>query len=160
MIIVLFGQPCSGKTTLSKKINGWLKSLPRKVNLHFMDGDSFRKIFSNKDYSREGRIRNLSLASVVAHYEHSLNEVVLMSFVYPYREAREYLDDLTDHDVMWIYTYYDTMLHQRGREAFHVEDFEHPGEDEADLILNTGTLSEQECLDEIIKKFKEKYPNF
>ncbi len=160
MIIVIYGQPCSGKTTLSKKLNGWLKSQSRRINLHFMDGDSFRKIFANKDYSREGRNRNLQLASVVAHYEHSLNEVVLMSFVYPYKEAREYLNELTGHDVMWVYTYYDTMLHQRGRESFHVADFEHPEENEADLILNTGSMSEQECLEEIVKTFQKKYPNF
>jgi adenylylsulfate kinase-like enzyme len=160
MIIVIYGQPCSGKTTLSKKLNGWLKSQSRRINLHFMDGDSFRKIFANKDYSREGRNRNLQLASVVAHYEHSLNEVVLMSFVYPYKEAREYLNELTGHDVMWVYTYYDTMLHQRGRESFHVADFEHPAENEADLILNTGSMSEQECLEEIVKTFQKKYPNF
>jgi hypothetical protein len=41
-----------------------------------------------------------------------------------------------------------------------VADFEHPAENEADLILNTGSMSEQECLEEIVKTFQKKYPNF
>lgn len=160
MIIVLFGQPCSGKTTLSKKVNNWIKSQPSRKNLHFMDGDSFRRIFQNKDYSRQGRIKNLELASVVSHYEHSLNDVVLLSFVYPYRESREFLNELVDHDTMWIYLYYDTILHERGRESFHVGDFDLPSEDEVDLVLNTGILTEEECLEKITNEFNKKYPNF
>ena len=160
MIIVFFGQPCSGKTTLSKKLNSWIQSLPVRKKLHFLDGDSFRKIFSNKDYTRNGRVKNLELASVVSHYEHSMNDIVLMSFVYPYRESREFLNEISGYDVMWIYNYYDTKIHLRGREDFHVQDFEHPEEDEVDLILNTGSLSESECLKEIIEAINKKYPNF
>jgi len=160
MIIVLFGQPCSGKTTLSKKLNSWIKSHPKRTNLHFLDGDSFRRVFSNKDYTRQGRIKNLNLASVVSHYEHSLNDVVLMSFVYPYQEAREYLNEIAEGDVMWIYLHYDTTLEERGRETFHVPDFEYPEEEDVDLILNTGALSEEDCLDLIVQKFLNKYPKF
>jgi adenylylsulfate kinase-like enzyme len=156
MIIVLFGQPCSGKTTLSKKLNSWIKAQPKRRNLHFLDGDSFRRVFSNKDYTRQGRIKNLNLASVVAHYEHSLNDVVLMSFVYPYQEARQYLNELADGNVMWIYLHYDPTLDERGRESFHVQDFEYPEEEEVDLILNTGALTEEECLDLIVQKFLNK----
>ena len=54
MIVVLFGQPCSGKTTLAK---GILKYLGPRYTEH-IDGDKLRELFANKDFSREGRVRN------------------------------------------------------------------------------------------------------
>ena len=57
MIVVLFGQPCSGKTTLAKELKAYN-----------VDGDKLRTIFTNKDYSKEGRIKNLNRASDIAHY--------------------------------------------------------------------------------------------
>jgi hypothetical protein len=83
-----------------------------------------------------------------------------MSFVYPYQEAREYLNEIAEGDVMWIYLHYDTTLEERGRETFHVPDFEYPEEEDVDLILNTGALSEEDCLDLIVQKFLNKYPKF
>lgn len=164
MIIVFFGQPCSGKTTLSKKFHLWIKSHGQRTGVknkvHFLDGDSFRKIFANKDYSREGRIRNLNLASSVALYEHSLNDIVLMSFVYPYAEARSYLNEISQGEVMWIYLHYDPMLEERGRESFHVQNFEYPEPEDVDLILNTGSLSEAECVKEISALFRKKCPDY
>ena len=50
MIIVLFGQPHSGKTTLAKQF----------PSSRTIDGDELRELFANKDYSKEGRIRNLN----------------------------------------------------------------------------------------------------
>jgi adenylylsulfate kinase-like enzyme len=160
MIIVLFGQPCSGKTTISKRINHWLRSQPGKCRIHFMDGDSFRRIFTNKDYSRDGRMRNLNLASHIAHYEHSLNDVVLMSFIYPYKESRSFLDDLTDHDIMWVHLHYDTENDQRGRENFHVTDFDIPETHEIDVSIDTTLKSEDECFEEIKNTFMTKYRKF
>ena len=50
MILVFFGQPHSGKTTLSNDIlnDGFEFSI---------DGDDLREMFSNKDFSRDGRIK-------------------------------------------------------------------------------------------------------
>jgi adenylylsulfate kinase len=79
MIIVLFGQPHSGKSTLAAELDA-----------HNIDGDKLRELFSNKDYSREGRIKNLNRASDIAHYLNSVGEPVVLSLVYPYKEARDY----------------------------------------------------------------------
>jgi len=105
MIIALFGQPHSGKSTIANQF-------PDHVNI---DGDQLRKIFANKDYSREGRIKNLNRASDIAHYLNSIGKSVTLSLVYPYKEAREYLNSLTP-DVRWVYLHYDG---ERGREGFH-----------------------------------------
>jgi adenylylsulfate kinase-like enzyme len=132
MIVVLFGQPNSGKTTLAKQ-------LPSYKNI---DGDELRDLFANKDYSRKGRIRNLNRASDIAHYLHRHGNNVVLSLVYPYKEAREYLNSLDDN-VAWVYLYY---AETRGREQFHVKDFELDLQEEEMLTLNTTELSEEECL--------------
>ena len=84
MIVVLFGQPNSGKTTLAKKLKGFT----------YLDGDELRELYHNKDFSYEGRLRNLNRASDIALFLHSRGEDVCLSLVYPYREAREYLRSL------------------------------------------------------------------
>jgi adenylylsulfate kinase-like enzyme len=110
MIIALFGQPGSGKTTLSTKIEADF----------YIDGDHLRNMFKNKDYSKQGRINNLNRASDIATYLHYNGNDVVLSLVYPYKEARDYLNSLVP-DIKWIYLYYKG---KRGRENFHVKDFD------------------------------------
>ena len=151
MIVVLFGQPCSGKTTLAK---GILKYLSPRYTEH-IDGDELRELFANKDFSREGRVRNLNRASDIAHYINSQGNDVILSLVYPYQEARDYLNSLTE-DVKWIYLVYENVEGQeRGREQFHVKDFEYPAEGDA-LYLNTTWLTEKQCVKEILNYTNEK----
>jgi hypothetical protein len=66
---------------------------------------------------------------------------VTLSLVYPYKEARDYLNGLTK-DVAWVYL---TYTDQRGRENFHVQDFELPT-DENILHINTSATSLNDCL--------------
>lgn len=135
MIIVLFGQPHSGKTTLAKMF-------PTFKNI---DGDELRELFSNKDYSREGRIRNLNRASDIAHYLHRHGNNITLSLVYPYKEARDYLNSL-DEEVIWVYLHYSG---ERGRENFHVKDFELDLLEEKVLSLDTSKHSVEECITQI-----------
>jgi adenylylsulfate kinase-like enzyme len=136
MILVLFGQPNCGKTTLAKLL----------PEFHNIDGDKLRDLFQNKDFSREGRIKNLNRASDIAHYLNNNGTNVVLSLVYPYKEARDYLNSLTN-DVKWVYLTYEI---DRGREKFHVQDFEYPEQGEA-LYLNTEWMTEEECITEINK---------
>lgn len=142
MILVLFGQPCSGKTTLAQELpyNHWL-----------LDGDNLRAIFQDKDFSREGRIKNLNRASDIAVFQHSIHSNgVTVSMVYPYQEARDYLTSMCKRlniDLTWVYLTYNE---ERGRESFHVKDFEIPHLDEITLMINTSVTPVKECVREII----------
>jgi GTPase SAR1 family protein len=133
MILVLFGQPCSGKSTIANELKGMFMNI---------DGDRLRKIFKNNDYSRGGRITNLNRASDIAAFIDASGLDVVMSLVYPYKEARGYLNGLSK-DVYWVYLEYDDI---RGREKFHVEDFDIPGDDEKVLKINTTKTSLTKCL--------------
>jgi adenylylsulfate kinase-like enzyme len=138
MIVVLFGQPASGKTTLAKKLMA--------EGFHHIDGDHLRDVFKNKDYSREGRIKNLNRASDIAHYfEFAEGRKVVLSLVYPYKEAREYLSQLNS-SVKWIYLMYQE---DRGRDQFKVEDFELPHMNDVHLIINTSHNSIEESVKQI-----------
>jgi adenylylsulfate kinase-like enzyme len=133
MIVVLFGQPGSGKTTICNALNF--------VNI---DGDKLRDMFKNTDYSREGRIKNLNRASDIAFYLSTEYKNISLSLVYPYKEARDYLNSLSDN-VKWIYLHYDG---ERGREKFHVSDFELHDKENI-LSLNTSKYSVEECINQI-----------
>ncbi len=134
MIIVIFGQPHSGKTTLANLIDADF----------YIDGDHLRRLFQNKDYSKQGRISNLNRASDIATYLHYNGNKVVLSLVYPYKEARDYLNSLSTN-VKWIYL---TYTEPRGREEFHVSDFEEP-ELESFLQINTDNLTIEECINQI-----------
>lgn len=135
MIVVLFGQPGSGKTTLAKKLKGFTN----------LDGDELRNLYTNRDYSREGRIKNLNRASDLALFLHSRGENVALSLVYPYWETREYLRNLC-RDVRFVYLMYDL---SRGKDNYQVKDFEMPSLEEEALCLSTSKLTEEECLEDI-----------
>ena len=137
MIIVIFGQPGAGKTTIARHLV--------KENFHHIDGDVLRDIFKNKDYSREGRIKNLNRASDIAVYMNSISSNVVLSFVYPYEEARKYLSKLTK-GVKWVYLIYQE---DRGRDQFKVADFELPHMDDVHLIINTSITSVEDSVDQI-----------
>jgi adenylylsulfate kinase-like enzyme len=121
MIYWFTGQPGAGKTVLAKVLQGHLKSQHQDV--FHIDGDDLRDLIQNKDYSREGRIKNIELAQSIAKYLHNKNCNVVVSLVSPYLEVREqFKQDLGDA-IKEIYIHTSDI---RGREQFHVDDYTQP----------------------------------
>lgn len=144
MIYYLVGQPHAGKTTLSKL----LKQHLYPQNIIQIDGDDLRDIFQNKDYSEEGRRNNIKRAQDIAMFLSAKGIDVIISLVSPYRDLRNDLKEKSN--VIEVYIHTDDI---RGRENFHVENYEKPTEDYIDI--NTTGVAEFTSLGELINKINE-----
>ena len=146
MVIVIFGQPHSGKTTLAKEVQTKL-FLERGISTPIIDGDDIRELFNNKDFSKEGRLKNLNRISDTATFMNNKYYEVIVSAVYPIKEAREYLEGLCKDKILWVHLEYNDT---RGRESYHVKDFEYPENELQNLLtLNTTTNGIKDCVEEI-----------
>jgi adenylylsulfate kinase len=122
MIYLFFGQPCSGKTTLATYLTQHKYSAEKVIHI---DGDEYRQIIGNTGYDKESRIQNLKSAFNTALFLDSKGYIVILSFVTPYVELRTYLFERKP-ETKFIYLDYQPSKDSRGREKFHVPDFEEP----------------------------------
>jgi adenylylsulfate kinase-like enzyme len=89
VIYVLYGQPGSGKTTLSELLCTHIQCQPTGCDPTVIDGDKFRKIFKQTDYSPKGRKNNIRAANTVATYISTVHNVdVILALVNPYEHLR------------------------------------------------------------------------
>jgi adenylylsulfate kinase len=123
MIYLFTGQPGSGKTTLGKKLQIWLQTDKKnwRKSVFHIDGDQLRELFPNKDYSKEGRERNIQKAFDIAKYLDSNGIDVVISLVSPYKELRE--EFKSQCKVQEIYCHTKKI---RGREDKFALDYEKP----------------------------------
>jgi adenylylsulfate kinase len=144
MIILFFGQPASGKTTLADELYSkiWQKTGFGTIRI---DGDKWREITKNKDYSKEGRLRNLKGAFDMALYLEKDGYTPILSFVTPYEELRSYLKQNSAEFVEIYLTYNE----DRGRNMNFASDFEEPTN--YNLKLNTSETSINDCIINVLK---------
>jgi len=101
MIIILTGQPNSGKTTLALTLETLLTKTNRTAVT--IDGDTLRSISNNKDYSISGRKSNVRLAIEMAKTSNKLYNYTIMSLVSPFRNLRDSLKNDSTHIVKEVY---------------------------------------------------------
>jgi adenylylsulfate kinase len=131
MIFYIIGQPGSGKTTIALEL---MKTLSSTIHI---DGDDLRDIFVNKDYSEAGRRRNIERAQDIALFLHSKGYTVLVSLVSPYKDQRDAFKKLADVTEVYVHT-----SDIRGRENFHVSNYEPPTENFIDIDTTIETVEE------------------
>lgn len=136
MIIHLIGQPGAGKSTIANEIK---KSLRNPI---IIDGDDLREIFKNKDYSEEGRRRNLTNAYNIARFLEAKGFTPILAMVSPYLDLREELK--TNTKVCEVLLSTDAI---RGREGFFVANYETPKQDYLDI--DTGRPLDV-CVEQIL----------
>lgn len=141
MIYWFTGQPASGKTTLVKNLLNYFG----QDNTIIIDGDDLRDIFQNKDYSETGRRKNIERAQDIALFLHKKGFTVLVSLVSPYLDQREMFKKTTEVVEVYVHTTED-----RGRNHFHVQNYEPPTENFIDI--DTTNKTEIETYNEFIIK--------
>ena len=137
MIYWFTGQPGSGKTVLANLLKE--KYLPHAYRI---DGDEMRELFKNKDYSMKGRIANIDAAQKIAHYLHNQGKDVIVSLVSPYLDQREEFKDIMEWQLQEIFVHYNIAETRRGREEYHVVDFQQPIFDYLDVDTTFETPEE------------------
>ena len=149
MILWLTGQPGSGKTTLAK---AFIKKVSKKnsdIKIINLDGDDLRNINKNKDYSKEGRIKNISTAISIMRFLANKDYICVVSIVAPYKFLRDELK--SEFPFLEIYLHTSEV---RGREAFFAKDYEKPT-DPNHLAIDTGKLTIEESLNEILDVYRK-----
>lgn len=131
MIVILTGQPHSGKTTLAYELK---KHMPC---CSIIDGDELRKILDNKDYSVDGRKRNITTAILFAKLISKNDITVIVSLVNPFRDLRELIKNDSNFKVREVY------LHSnRFREGKMVDYYEPPLTNYLDIDTDKHTIEE------------------
>ena len=150
MILWLTGQPGSGKTTLAErfiddKLIGFMKIQP--VRIIHIDGDDLRDIVDNKDYSEQGRRKNIQFAIDMAKVMDDKGYLVIVSMVSPYRDQREELKMERNIGEFYLHT-----TEIRGKEDYFVENYEPPLHNFVDMDTDKPI---EECIDEILDVYRQ-----
>jgi adenylylsulfate kinase-like enzyme len=131
MIYWFTGQPGAGKTILGSELKKHLS------NSYHIDGDDLREIFDNKDYSENGRRKNVELAQQISHFLHNKGCDVVVSLVSPYKDQREFFKSKLGNNIKEFYV---NTTEIRGRENFHVEGYQKPTDNYFDVNTTNTTI--------------------
>jgi adenylylsulfate kinase-like enzyme len=132
MIYWLTGQPGAGKTTIALE----LMKNTTSPTIH-IDGDDLRDIFINKDYSELGRRRNIERAQEIALFLSGKGYTVIVSLVSPYKDQRDDFKKISDVIEVYVHT-----TEIRGRESFHVSNYEPPTENFIDMDTTNKSIED------------------
>ena len=139
MIYWFTGQPAHGKTVLANKLK---EVLP---NAFRIDGDEMRELFTNKDYSINGRVVNVGTAQRIAHYLHNQGHDVIVSLVAPYVDQREDFKTLMGDQIIEFYVH---TTEPRERDHFKAIAYTPPLTNFVDIDTTNDT--EQESFEKVL----------
>ncbi len=129
MIYNICGQPHSGKSTLANYLKKSIEKRHPERKVFIIDGDILRNILNNKDFSEQGRRDNIKQAYGIARYLDSTEDFdVIIAVISPYKDQRDELKLLSDCIEIYVHT-----TNIRGREKYHVPNFEVPFLDYIDI---------------------------
>lgn len=133
MIYWFTGQPAHGKTVLANMLK---QHLPHAFRI---DGDEMRELFTNKDYTINGRVVNVGTAQRIAHYLHNQGHDVIVSLVAPYIDQREDFKKLLGKGIKEIYVH---TSEPRERDHFKAIAYIAPQENFIDIDTTVDTPEE------------------
>lgn len=166
-VLWMTGLPCSGKSTLTSKLEPILKD--RRGRVELLDGDIIRTHLSpNLGYSKQDRDTNVKRVGFVADLLSRNGVAVLAALVSPYADTRQYLrENVTNYMEVFV----DCPVEECSRrdvkghykkaakgEMKHFTGVDDPYERPAnpDLHLRTDKQSMDECISVILDALKKK----
>ena len=159
------GLPCSGKTTIVRKL---AETIP---NLAILDGDELREWFSPKDFSKEASDEHNRRVAHLAKLLLKHNVPMGVSLISPYKENRANAKEIIGDDTKFFEVYVNASLAQceerdvkgmyakaRSGEIKGFTGIDDPYEapDSADLVLDTDTKTLDESAQEVFDFLKSK----
>ena len=141
-VIWLTGQPGAGKTTIGNKIHSYIEQQCDKKAV-IIDGDDIRLLFENKDYTIEGRQKNIIFVQKMVDFLVKNDILPIVCLVSPFRTLREATK--AKYDTLELYMVCNKI---RGREKFHVDYYEPPLEKY--IQLDTTIKSKNETFQELL----------
>jgi adenylylsulfate kinase len=144
------GQPGAGKTTLAqllKKRIDQVSNLKQKVVI--LDGDEIRDLFNNKDYSKEGRSKNVEMVQNCCRFLVKNDITTIVCMVSPFADQRKKIVQELNGVEIFV-----ECIEERGREQFHVDYFEEPSYtiNYNQVYINTSYKSDHETFELLWKK--------
>ena len=158
-VLWMTGLPCSGKTTIARKLE---ELYPKLVVL---DGDELREWLSPKDFSRDARNEHNRRVAHLAKLLLKHNVSVLVSLISPFKENREDARKVIGDD-KFIEVYIEcspSVCEERDVKGMYkkarrneIKDFigvhtNYEIPDKPDLTVNTETNSLDQCAQEIFE---------
>jgi adenylylsulfate kinase len=144
------GQPGAGKTTLAQLLKVKLDLLHNeRKKVVLLDGDEIRDLFNNKDYSKQGRIRNVELVQNCCRFLVKNDIITIVCMVSPFAEQRSTIVQELDGVEIFV-----ECIEERGREMFHVDYFEQPSytNNYRSININTSFKKDEESFELLWKK--------
>ena len=158
-VLWMTGLPCSGKTTIARKLQEACKIIGTELKV--LDGDEIRAHHHRNDFSREGINENNKL---VATKVKSMSKPVCVSLISPFKENREDARKIIGRD-RFVEVYIEcspSVCEERDVKGMYKKarrneikdfigvhtDYEIP--DKPDLTVNTETNSLDECTKKIM----------
>jgi len=141
MIYWFTGQPAHGKTILANLLK---EAKPKAFRI---DGDEMRELFTNKDYSINGRVTNVGTAQRISHYLNNQGHDVIVSLVSPYVDQREEFKKLMGKDLIEIYVHTN-----QPRERDHFKAIAYVPPTEKFIDIDTSIDAPHESLEKILKQ--------
>jgi adenylylsulfate kinase len=147
MIYWFTGQAGAGKTSLAKKMKTHLYKQKKSKRVFHIDGDELRLLFDNINYGKIGRQENIKRAQDIAKFINAKGHDVVVSLISPYKELREKFKEEMKEQILEIYVH---TTNERGREQYHVNEYEQPTEKYIDI--DTTDTSVKDSFQKLIEK--------
>lgn len=143
MIFWFTGLPGTGKTTLGLRLTDELSKKGRRVV--FLDGDELRAVTQNNDYTREGRVRNVTVAQWFADRIQPEGLDAVVAIIAPFRAQREaFKADMRRKNVRLVELY--THCGENRKPGADTSAYEEPL---TDFVGINTDLSVEQCVEQL-----------